>query len=739
MDSTILRSPNSTPPIAPADLLSQLRDALGTRLLQLAPGTVLGRADEPVTTVYVVHSGAVEVGTTRGLLLQTLTSGAWIGALEVWTGRSWGLTITATTACTVSALAATTFRDLMRINPTLRQAAGVAVTQLLRQTQLAEVLTRCLGELDHELFQRVAAGAQWRYLAEGECLLRQGEPGAALFLVVSGRLRQHYRSADGVEHPAGQVGAGETVGHFLDVAPHAMSVYAVRESTVVELSAALCHQLWQEQPHALLPFLQHGARQQQTILRALTAQPTPPTTLALIPATAEVNLAELVNQLAAAMRPYGAVLTLTRGAVDAHFGQKRVADVAAHHPLHLLLVDWLNQQEAAHRYILYVGDSTWSEWTRRCLAQADRILVVVNTAADPTPTLVEEAIYASPRQAALDLVLLHNASVEQPRDTQAWLEQRPVAQHYHLRRNDAAQIASVARRLTGNAIGLVLSGGGARGFAHLGLLRALEELRLPWDWVGGTSMGALVGIAFALGLRSDQALAQAAAFGNPQALFDYTLPLVSLFASDKVTGMLRAVAGEQRIEDLWRPYFAVATDLSAAQMVVQERGLLWRAVRASLSLPGIFAPVIDEQGHILVDGGLMNNFPVDVMRDRLGTGTIIAVNVGNVLAGDQPYRYEAGLSGWQVLRSRLDPWTEKIAAPSLAGILLRSLMVNNQRWVQHTQQLCDVLIEPAVQPFGLLQFTEYAAIADLGYAAAQPALAAWRANGPGMGESLHTR
>jgi NTE family protein len=162
-------------------------------------------------------------------------------------------------------------------------------------------------------------------------------------------------------------------------------------------------------------------------------------------------------------------------------------------------------------------------------------------------------------------------------------------------------------------------------------------------------------------------------------------------------------------------------------MVVQERGLLWRAVRASLSIPGIFAPVIDERGHLLVDGGIMNNFPVDVLRARLGTGRIIGMNVGQVASDDQPYAYEGGLSGWQVLRSRFDPRAEPIAAPSLASILVRAMMVNNQRQVQQSQQLCDLLIEPAVQRFGLLQFTEYAAIAELGYATAQPALAEWKA------------
>lgn len=727
MQTTILRAPTLTPTLPSTALLDQLVDTLGARAVSMAAGTRLCSPDEPVATVYVVRKGLVEVRNATGLLLQTLTAGGWVGALEVWTGHDWGLTVTAATHSEVIAMTATTFRNLLRIDPALRQAAGTAATTLMQQSQLAAVLTRCLGSVDNALFQQVATAVQWQQLTAGDYLLRQGEQGDALFLLISGRLQQHYGDGNGSEHPAGQVTPGETVGHFLEAAPHALTVRAVRESTVVEFPLASCRRLWQEHPHALLPFLRHGARQQQTILTALTAKPPPPTTLALIPASADVDLVVLTHQLAAAMERYGAVLTLTRDKVDLHFGQKRVADLTPGHPLHSLLVDWLNEQEANHRYILYVGDATWSAWTQRCLGQADRILVVANAANDPAPTLVEQAIYALAPQAPLELVLLHEPAIVQPRDTHRWLERRPVVSHYHHRRHDPAQMASLARRLTGNAIGLALSGGGARGFAHLGLLRALEELQIPWDWIGGASMGALVGIGFALDLPYERALAQTAALSNPKALFDYTLPLVSLLTSDKVTEIIRSVVGEQRIEDLWRPYFAIATDLSAAQMVVQERGLLWRAVRASLSIPGIFAPVIDERGHLLVDGGLMNNFPVDVLRARLGTGSIIGMNVGQVAGDDQAYAYEGGLSGWQVLRSRFDPRAEPIAAPSLASILVRSMMVNNQRQVQQSQQLCDLLIEPAVERFGLLQFTEYAAIAELGYAAAQPALAAWKA------------
>ncbi|MFN8495029.1 MAG: cyclic nucleotide-binding and patatin-like phospholipase domain-containing protein [Caldilineaceae bacterium] len=722
LDITVLKSPKSVLQSPTPDVVAQLAEAVGACPKQFTAGTVLATPDEPITTVYAIRTGQVEVLNQAGVRLQQLDAGAFVGALEVWTGRTWGLTVRVTCAGAGVAIAADAFRQLVRINPALRQAAGEAVTVLMRQVQLAEALTRCLGTLDQALLDLVASGAQWRQLNAGDCLFPQGAWGDSLFLVLGGRLQRVYGGADGVERVVGHVTAGESVGHFLAAAPHAVTVRAVRESTVIELPFALCQQLWQQFPQAMLPFLRHATQQQQAILAALDVKPTPPTTIAIIPATGDIDLVQFTHLLAEAMQPYGGVLTLTRASVDAQYGQKRVADIAQHHPLHPLLVDWLNEQERTHRHVLYIGDATWSEWTRRCLRQADRILLVADAQHDPAPTLIEQAIYAHTPAARIDLVLLHPPGLQQIQGTAAWLAPRPIHTHYHVRQQDKTDVGALARRLTGNAVALVLSGGGARGYAHLGVLRGMEELDIPCDLVGATSMGTLVAMVPALGWNYADAMARSAIFANPKKLFDYTLPLVSVFASDKLTAALRALVGEQRIEDLWRPFFAISTDLTASQTVVHERGLLWRAIRASLAIPGVFSPLIDEQGHILVDGGIMNNFPADVMRERVESGKIIGVNLGHVGGRNKQYALGPSVSGWRLLRSRLNPLEETIEAPSLAGILMRTTMVNNEQVTRKTQQACDLLLEPDVHRFGLLQFADYAAIAEAGYTATKELL-----------------
>jgi predicted acylesterase/phospholipase RssA/CRP-like cAMP-binding protein len=729
MNVTVLQSPKPMAQGHTPDLATQLANALGVETIARRAGEILYTPEQPVERVYGVRSGRLTIKNEDGLVLAQIEAGGCVGALESWTGRNWGFTVQVVADSELITLPAATFRELVRIQPALRHTVSEGVTRLMRLAQLATVLRQALGPLEPRLFEAVAQGVQWRQLDSGTVLMQQADWVDQLFLVVSGRLQCLYQGTDEIERVVGQVEPGKTQGVFLEHAPHPVMVRAVRETTVVEFPASLCQQLWEAFPHALLPFLRQAGEQQRTLLAALHAKPKPPTTLALIPASAAIPIDEFAVALAKAMEPFGTSLTLNRAQVDAHFGQKRVADIPAQHPLHPLLVDWLNEQETTYDHILYVGDATWSEWTRRCLRQADRILIVANAGVDPAPTLVEQAVYALPTAASTELVLLHLPTVERPQGTAAWLAQRPVQTHYHVRRGDPVHMARLARRLTGNALGIVLAGGGASGFVHLGLLRALEELGLDYDCVGGTSMGALAGMAYALDWSYATGVERSAHFANPKALFDYTLPLVSLFSSDKVTAMILAQAGDQQIEDLWRPYFAISTDLTAAELVVHDRGPLWLAVRASLSIPGVFAPMIDERGHLLVDGGVMNNLPADVMRARLGGGTIIGMTAGGEAEENKRYNYGSSLSGWQVLRSRWAAPGERIEAPSLPEILFRTMMVNNQQVVRNNRQACDLLIEPPVQDVGLLQFTEYARIADVGYRAALPQLKAMRVPG----------
>jgi predicted acylesterase/phospholipase RssA len=218
---------------------------------------------------------------------------------------------------------------------------------------------------------------------------------------------------------------------------------------------------------------------------------------------------------------------------------------------------------------------------------------------------------------------------------------------------------------------------------------------------------------------------------NPAYLLDRTFPYTSVMASGKVTTALKEVLGEWQIEDLWRPFFCVSTNLTVAELVIHERGPLWRAVRASIALPGVFTPLLNEHNELLVDGGVMNNFPLDVLARRTEFGLIIGCNVSP--RRENPTSYELGdsLSGWRVLWSRLNPFGKPLRVPTLASSMLRTVEVNSVYHRKEAEQLADVLIEPDTSDFNFLDFAAYRALEQRGYEAARAALAAWQtANAP---------
>lgn len=214
------------------------------------------------------------------------------------------------------------------------------------------------------------------------------------------------------------------------------------------------------------------------------------------------------------------------------------------------------------------------------------------------------------------------------------------------------------------------------GFAHLGVMRALEEAGIEVDVVGGTSIGAIMGAFFAAELN-DGARVRAAtrAMVDRGSVVGYTLPLVSVSSARKVSRLLRAEpAFAPGIEDLWRPFFCVSASLNAVREVVHERGPVWRAIRSSISLPGVYPPV-HRRGDLLVDGGVLNNLPVDVMATRVSAGPIIAVDLQPAAQGAPPEPFDVSISGWKVLASRLNPFTRSIQMPGLADVVLRSLLL----------------------------------------------------------------
>jgi predicted acylesterase/phospholipase RssA len=357
--------------------------------------------------------------------------------------------------------------------------------------------------------------------------------------------------------------------------------------------------------------------------------------------------------------------------LDRDLGRDGIAQIGDDDIGTLRLSYHLEGLEARHQHLVYEIDDGWSAWSRRALRWADQILLVADAQRDPQPDQLEQELWklvADHSHPRVSLALVHPAGTALPTGTRAWLEPRDLASHHHLRRGDPVHLGRLARLMAGTGNALVFGGGGARGFAQLGVLDVLEELDVPVDMIGGTSIGAIMAVGPAMGW--DVATGRAKALEAFRKLLDYTLPSTSLLRGERISAKLEKVLGDVDIADLWVPYFCVSTNLTRAAAVYHDRGSLLHAVRASIAIPGVLPPV-PHDGDLLVDGGVLDNVPVEEMRRRNPTGTIIAVDVAPVEGPVADNDYGLSVSGFRSLFRR----SGSAKPPSLVTTLVRSSII----------------------------------------------------------------
>jgi NTE family protein len=374
--------------------------------------------------------------------------------------------------------------------------------------------------------------------------------------------------------------------------------------------------------------------------------------------------------------------------------------------------EWFNEVEARSDKVLYCAEPANSSWTRLCLRQADRVILMVS-AKSPFSVPMWPVGQAEDWRQPLDLVVLHDDPGGIRLTTEQWCRHLPIDLVCHVRRDNVDDLARLSRLLNGTAVGLVLGAGGARGFAHLGILRALHEAQIPIDMIGGCSMGAIVGAAAALEWDDAEIRGRLRrAFVDSNPIDDYTLPFLSFVKGDKVAQRLEEHFGGVRIEDMWRPYYCVSTNLTAGRLTVHRDGRLLDALRASVSIPGLLPPVtIGGEAH--VDGGMINSLPVEVMSSRCGT--VIAADVASdPLAMPFPNIDEMP-SLWQVLRgSRIPP---------IVDLLVRAATVNSDALARTVRAQANILFQPPLATVNLLDWQACDRAIDIGYRYATDKLA----------------
>ncbi|WP_077038234.1 cyclic nucleotide-binding and patatin-like phospholipase domain-containing protein [Pelomonas sp. KK5] len=582
------------------------------------------------------------------------------------------------------------------------------------------------GSLRTEIIAEMADAVELRQVESGEAVFSEGDRADSTVFVISGGLRVSRRGRDGKLLVYNQIHPGQSIGEMAMILqqPRSQDVTAVRDSTLALLS--------REAFEALL--LQHPIELNRTFLKAVHDQFRVGSevqekwlaqTIALVPldrqAGADILAPALVQALQGLIGRSGKQVGHLRS--DSALAQRLMRGDTTDEDADRA------QLEDQYAVMVFEAGAADDAWARFAIRQADQVVFVTSATRDPELTDLERQLQAVPGYALKrkHLVLMHEADRSWPVSPLPWVVGRDLERIYPLRSGWRADAEHLARFLTGNAVGVVLGGGGARGFAHLGVLRALNESKVPVDLIGGNSMGALIGAQLACGHSLEQILKQTQHFAKGGERL--TVPVVSIVAGRRVERDLRRMFGELMIEQLWRPYFAAACNLTRGNTTVQSTGPLWRAVLASNSPAGLFPPVVID-GDLMVDGAILENVPVQPMRLRLGTplerrrgnGTVIAVDV------DVPESLRADPSLTRV--TPLSTLKRKFMSrapdsPSIARILYSAGHVGSLNQRPRTIAQADHYLEPPVGNFPLMAYQSGAEIAEVGYRYAMEKIASW--------------
>jgi len=546
-----------------------------------------------------------------------------------------------------------------------------------------------LDRLDPEARISLESQLIWFSLPGGKVLFEAAEPPSGIYIVLTGCLGIIV-DPQTRRRPPIFVQAGNIIGQYslLSGHPQPHTCVAVRDTLLAWLDREAFERLLRDYPRSVLPFVLQLIELFDRVLALRPNSIVGAKTLAFIPLHSGVEIELAARKLSAAVNDSG----------------KKA--IACDREVFEEPSDQIQAIEASHELVIYVGSATDIEWTRTCVRQSDSVFLV-GMASDPPiceKRLLEEIVALPWRSTQLVLLQTDGATTA---PAKPWLDQYHVSFHTHVRLNSGDDFARLARYVTGRAVGLVLSGGGARGFAHLGVIKALRESGIPIDLVGGASMGAIIACGVGLEFNDSELYSSALeGFVTSNPINDYTIPLVSLIRGRKVERHLEKRFAGIQAEDLWLPFFAVASNLSSGETCVMRRGSVVRMLQASAAIPGLMPPII-EDGDVLVDGGVMNNLPCDVL-DADRRGPIIGVDVTRYRMQDMSV-------------SKSKEWLRRLFAPpnyvgpGIVSTLLRAATVGGNFLTKNERDHADLVLDPPLQAVDIRDWKSFDRAIEVGY------------------------
>lgn len=628
-----------------------------------------------------------------------------------------------------------------------------------------EIVNTVVHAFSAQLEVMISCGVMREWKRAGEKIFSVGDVPTDMYLVMGGRVRVTLGDKPDVEAGGCSflVGRGECLGEmaFLDEnenTNHSSTAICTRDTELVKISRNCYGMLLQMFPALSQRFyaimstrLKRNLATMQasltnskrlpgqwatTIGRKKTQSSEFCLTIAVLPASMDVDGTHFAKRLTQALSRHGSVLCVNPSNLHEIIGVNSSSLSNFHY--RTLVTHWLSSMEEKNSFIVFETESVLSSWTRLALNIADIVLLVVDGAGSPkvTPLEIKLRRYKSTTKHffSTQLVLVHPDHTKLPKGTKEWFKGRRLDEYHHVKKNNFSHYLRLSRILAGKAVGVVLGGGGARGLSHLGFAKAAKEFVIPVDYVGGTSQGSFMAALIALQpVQTDDDLALLTARTTEMAkqlgslwvlLSDATLPVLSYFQGKRFGEVICELLGgnDVQIEDLWIKFFCITTNITTADENVHTSGCLWRAVRASMTVID-YLPPMQIGDELLIDGGYVNNLPVDVLWDLYDPMLAIAVDVESKEVDKFKGIMEYGdhVSGfwlfWKRFYENINPFVTRTKLPRFGELVSSLLYITHNRNVRNliSSNSLDLYVRPDLGNTALLDYDKMDQIVDIGY------------------------
>lgn len=604
---------------------------------------------------------------------------------------------------------------------TLKQASQTQLISFLKTISYFQLLPE-------KRIKELSAQFQPVLVQSGELLIQEGEEGDSLYIVQTGRLLIT-KLVNNNPQIIGEVISGDLVGELslFTQQPRAATVLAIRDSCLWRLSKQQFDLFVKKNSKDVLPLVRAAILR---LLKPIEHRHQRVRALAFISAGHDALDHDFIYSLIEKLSFTVSIILITSALIKEQFKDLANTNSSELGFSNSDIIHWLNEQEQKYTYVVYVADDTNTEWTRLCLRQADKIILLANAQNTTELGEIEQHLFYSSENTyrqPIELFLLHDDKTLIPSLTSEWLKVRPVKSYHHFKKSNKEDLNRIARLILGRGVGLVLGGGGAKSFAHIGVYKALCELNIPVDFVGGTSMGSVIAAGIAMNFSVEEMTEYIKKYMVKNKKFnDYTLPIVSLLGGNGWLYALQNTFGETCIEDLWRSFFCLASNFTLRRAELLKSGPVYKAVRASVSFPGVVPPISNERNELLVDGGIFNNVPVDIMKNFASPCEIIAVRVSpfsNVHA-EIP---DGIISGFKRYFSHLRKNAHRAGGrvPSLSELIIGTITLCNDEKELIQLANANYALDIDLSQFNMLDFSKFNQLIDLGYEAAMKQFETW--------------